>query len=449
MEKKKNEAEKPEYEVFQEKLLPPKESKTKALLRSLGRVVLYAFVFGVLAGAVFAFTERYLIKKWGLDGTIYPILSYSRVTPVPTPEPTPDMQGGDNTTSPTPEGTLTPQVTVALSENKTPSSGTLEDLNLVNQYYAGINRLAEEVSSSIVSVNAITEGVDWFEQVYETRKRASGLYVGNNGVELLFLVSLDSIEGATKYEITLKNGEVVTASLFAYDSDYRIAILSVAQSRLNGIAQSSLPTVASIEKGEIFSGMPVIILGYPNQHEGAIEFGFTTGVKESVLVADDQVSYFTTNVSRYADGDGFVYNLQGQVIGMTSSSLNRGEAGVFSAATLSEMTDILERMLNKKYKVYCGVRGEEVSEAAQKQYNVPKGIYVDEVIASSPALTAGLKSGDIITKVGGTSVTTMKEFHNALNSISNGKYYYLTISRENGGTRKEQTIQVQFEIRTH
>ena len=121
-----------------------------------------------------------------------------------------------------------------------------------------------------------------------------------------------------------------------------------------------------------------------------------TGTDQVVQVVDDEVVYFTTGITEYADGDGFVFNLSGDVIGIVSKSLNKGEQGVFTAAAVNGMREIIERMVNNFPRIYCGMRLETIDNVTGDKYKLPAGVYVSEVLMGSPAMYAGIKNGDII-----------------------------------------------------
>ena len=95
------------------------------------------------------------------------------------------------------------------------------------------------------------------------------------------------------------------------------------------------------------------------------------------------------------------------------------------------------------------MRLETVDEEMRRKNNLPDGIYVTEVLPSSPAIAAGLKNGDIILKVEATEVQTVRQFYKAISEIGSGKSIRIVVNRETKGERKEQTIQLTPETRLH
>ncbi len=454
-----------EQPVIREQIIPKKNKNWKRFGKGLARAVIYGSVFGVVGGVALVFTGNFLLKKLGLESMLRQVVGIGTVTQAPSATGTPTFttppvstKGPDNSDSPTPPGlTTTPPgvtpglpVTIIGSGSDPETDRTVKDETVQDflNMYSGIAQLSEELEKSLVQITAITEGVDWFEEAYETVGNATGLYVGDNGLDMLFLVNLDSIEGATKFNVTFANGETLPCSIFSYDTNYRLAVVAVRLSAVSNMEKELLPSTARFALEEVEVGAPVMVLGNPNGHPGAMELGMITGAGQVVQVTDDEVAYFTTGITEYAEGDGFVYNLQGEVIGIVSKSLNRGEQGVITAAAVNGMRAIIEATLNNVPRIYCGMRLEKVDSVMGGKYSLPEGIYVTEVLTGSPAMYAGIKNGDIITSVGITPVTGVRQFYEEISKVG-AQSVRIIVSRDNKGERKEQTLFITPETRLH
>ena len=65
-----------------------------------------------------------------------------------------------------------------------------------------------------------------------------------------------------------------------------------------------------------------------------------------------------------------------------------------------------------------------------KEYDIPKGAYIKDVKMDSPAMAAGLQSGDVITKVGKEAIFTVDGYENALLSLTPGKSVEVVVQRQ-------------------
>ena len=450
---------KEEQPVIQERIVPKKKNSWRRHGKALLRVVVYALLFGVVAAVTLVFFGSFLIKKLGLESAVRQVVGIGSET-----QPTMPTDAEGPTKIPSATKVPVPTNMVLFAPEATPDAGkntdgvqngganeTIGQDETVRNYlnmYSEIADLAGGLKKSLVRITSITEGVDWFEEAYETVGYATGLYVGDNGLDMLFLVNLDSIEGATKFNVTFENGETVPCSIFSYDTNYRLAVLSIRLSAIAEMKKEFLPEKAkfSLEGPEV--GTPVMVLGTPNGHLGAMELGMVTGTDQVVQVIDDEVLYFTTGITEYAEGDGFVFDLTGNVIGMVSSSLNKGENGVITAATISGLCEVIEDTLNNVPRVYCGMRLESVDTVMGGKYSLPQGIYVAEVLTGSPAMYAGIKNGDIITMVGIEPITGVRQFYKEISSVG-GQSVRVIVSRDAKGERKEQTLFMTPESRMH
>ena len=454
-----------EQQVIQEQIVPKKNKNWKRFGKGLARAAIYGVVFGLAGGVTLVFTGNLLIEKLGLDHTLRQMVGIGTATQVPSPTGVPGMTpppmptgSPHGTDTPTPPGLTatppetTPGVTVTIEGNKTEGGTELpvtdETVQGFLNMYSGIAALSGELEKSLVQITAITEGVDWFEESYETVGNATGLYVGNNGLDMLFLANLDSIEGATKFSVTFANGESLPCAIFSYDTNYRLAVVSVRLSAVAHMDKELLPVAAKFALDEVEVGAPVMVLGNPNGHPGAMELGMITGTGQVVQVIDDEVEYFTTGITEYAEGDGFVFNLAGEVIGIVSRSLNSGEKGIITAASVNGVQDIIEKTLNNVPRIYCGMRLETMDAETGGKYNLPEGVYVAEVLMGSPAMYAGIKNGDIITTVGITPVTGVREFYEEISKVG-AQSVRILVSRDTKGDRKEQTLFMTPETRLH
>lgn len=452
--KKKNASQKEELGIIQEKLLNDQKNKAADLRKHIGRMALFGVIFGIFAAATFVFAEKIMLKRLGIDGTLRQLVAIVNASKDENEKGTVTTKP-ENTPMPLPSGEITPAANgaekITLPVDETPFSKYENDTDISKfaDFYSEIGKVAAEAQKSLVDITAITEGVDWFDSKYEVRNEVTGLYLGKNGRELLFLTELDGIEGAGKFEVTMPKGDVVSGELYSYDADYRLAVISVPLVLVKGIPSESLPEYVVIGKRAVESGMPILILGHANGHKGAIELGLSTGVQDKISVVDGLLPYITTGVSRYAKGDGFVFNLQGQVIGILSEKLNKGETGVFSAVLFQGMTDRIEKLMNKYKHNYLGIQYEELNAVERERLGLPSGIYVTGMETSSPALAAGITTGDIIVAIGNTEITCSEDYCEAIRKASAGKSLKITVNREVKGKRSNLNLSVTVEERIH
>ena len=130
--------------------------------------------------------------------------------------------------------------------------------------------------------------------------------------------------------------------------------------------------------------------------------------------ADGQYQTIYTDVAGDISGSGVLVNIRGEVIGIINTSVRSDDqTNKISGYGISDIKDVIELLSNGKNVPYLGVSGVEVSSEMQGQ-GIPQGVYVKEVDAGSPAMAAGIQSGDIITNIADTDIINLLGYHNTL-----------------------------------
>jgi serine protease Do len=137
---------------------------------------------------------------------------------------------------------------------------------------------------------------------------------------------------------------------------------------------------------------------------------------------------------------GPLFDQYGRVVGITSAKLSSSSSdtttatieGMGFAIPINDVIDIITDYMQYGYvtgRPYMGITVRTVETDYQQAFGWPAGVYVNTVEDGSCAQTAGLKVGDIITKVGDTDVTSMAELSSAKNTYKAGETTTLTVYR--------------------
>jgi serine protease Do len=107
---------------------------------------------------------------------------------------------------------------------------------------------------------------------------------------------------------------------------------------------------------------------------------------------------------------GPVYDSKGEVIGIVSAKYKDiGVEGLGFAIPINDAVQIAEQLITNGYvtdKAFLGIVPQTISSETAEFYNVVEGVWVKSVEPGSCAEKAGLKIGDIITKLGDADVTS-------------------------------------------
>ena len=128
---------------------------------------------------------------------------------------------------------------------------------------------------------------------------------------------------------------------------------------------------------------------------------------------------------------GALVNSRGELIGINTLKLSSGE-GIGFAIPINPSILIIDQLIEygEVKRPYIGITGSTLDETIAKRYNVPSGVYVEEILEDGPA-NGKLEVGDIIVEAEGTKVTSISEINNVKNTYEIGDEFTLKIYRNN------------------
>lgn len=327
----------------------------------------------------------------------------SQMIPEPTPEPTP-------VPAPEPDpAELEEKLGQLLAETKL-------GINHYESLYGALAGVAGEVQKSMVTVAGVTSDVDWFDNAYENRGMVSGVIVADNGRELLILANINSIKGAESVTITFADNMEYAASVKKKDGNTGLAVVSVLKTDMKmSTAQMAKPVTLGTSAVGNLSGQPVIALGQPMGAAGSVCYGFITSSGNAIDLPDSRYKWMATDIYGSTSATGVLTDLKGQVIGIIDMSYSGSDTkNLIGAVGITELKKVIQRLSNDENIPYMGVHGADVTMEANEELGVPFGAYIMEIDMDSPAMDAGIQSGDVIVSVDGNEIMTYQELVSAI-----------------------------------
>jgi len=205
-----------------------------------------------------------------------------------------------------------------------------------------------------------------------------------------------------------------------------VNLADVSENTLGHIAMASLGSSRSVRPGE-----PVIAVGSPVGVTGSVLYGNLTLTDYKTSVIDGEYSLLITDMVRTADSSGVLLNLQGQVIGLIENKyLSTGNQNMLTAYGISDIKNVIEHLSNSKDLVYIGITGTNVTADITEEQGIPAGVYVTGVEMASPAMSAGIQPGDIITEISGQEITSVVHIQELLLKFSREQVIQVTVMRQ-------------------
>lgn len=248
------------------------------------------------------------------------------------------------------------------------------------------------------------------------------------------------VENADEILVSLKDGRQIKAKKLGSDAASDIALLQVEAKNLTAI------TIA--DSDNIRVGDYAVAIGSPFGLGQTVTSGIISALGRSGLNIENFEDFIQTDAAiNSGNSGGALVNLRGELIGINTAILgpSGGNVGIGFAIPSNMMNNLLGQIIEfgEIRRGVLGVSGRsvdsEIAKAMELQTN--QGGFVEQVVPNSAAEKAGIKAGDVITKVNGKSVKSFSELRGKIGSIGAGKKVDITIIRE--GKEKAFTIELQ------
>lgn len=398
-------------------------------LKSMGKCVAIALVFGLVAGAAFTGVDR-----------LWDTLS-------------PKTQTADTSNE-----TGVEADTVSSEE----SSSHIDSTTTGNvSTTTDVSEMVENVMPSIVAITNVSEQEyrSFFTQgtqVYESTSCGSGIIVGQDDSYLYIATNNHVVSDATSLTVEFSDGTTASAETKGTEEDVDLAVVQVALTELTDDTKSTIRVATLGDSDDLVVGQAAVAIGNALGYGQSVTTGVISALDRPVSVTNETTGTTSTNNVIQTDAainpgnsGGALLNLNGEVIGINSSkysstsvegmgfALPINEAKKYISAILNDTLDELEAS-----KGYLGINGIDVSSQISQSYNMPVGVYIASVVENTAASEAGLKQGQIITAVDGTEVTSVSELSELISKYTEGDEATLTVMTNNGSEYTESEVTV-------
>lgn len=309
--------------------------------------------------------------------------------------------------------------------------------------YGMLNDTAAKASKSVAVVTRITADSTWYGEEYENSGKAPGLIVAEHDKQILILCEDQAVQGADEITVTFPDGTLMKGKTVGIDTVSGYAVVGVDGTKISDSARQNF-AVAELgsSKQSNLTGTPVIALGAPAGTVGSVSYGIVTSTSTSLDVIDASYKLLTTDIYGSSAASGVLINLSGQVLGIIDMDYNGTDMkNMISAVGITDMKALIGQLSNGEKPAYLGIHGADVPENVTKEQGVPQGAYVRKVEEGSPAMAAGVISGDVITEFDGTSITTWSELLTKLRSHQPGDDVKLKVQRTGNDGYQEESLQ--------
>ncbi len=253
------------------------------------------------------------------------------------------------------------------------------------------------------------------------------------------LTNYHVIADADVVRISLHDGRETIASLIGNDPETDLAVLKI---NIGELPQVKIADIRQLQIGDV-----ALAIGYPFRIGQTVTQGIISATGRTQVSGNTYENFLQTDAAiNPGNSGGALVNVNGEIIGINSLIFTRtgGFNGIGFAIPIDLAKTVLEQIAQHGYVVrgWLGVGGLDLSSEILMKIGLPdiRGVLVTDVDKNGPGDKAGLKQGDIITKINDTPLTSVRDILNIVAAGKPGDIFTIT------GLRKRQSFMINAEL---
>ena len=281
--------------------------------------------------------------------------------------------------------------------------------------------------NAVVAITAEVTGRDNYGREIAGYSAGTGFFISPDGY---VVTNYHVIEGGTKVTVTTHGDEEYDAQIVGYEENNDLALLKV--------EKDNLPYVTLGSSNDLKVGDQVAAIGNVlSTFASSLTVGYVSGVDRVVDTEGTAMNMIQTDVAiNSGNSGGPLFNMYGEVVGITTAKFSGNSSsgasieGIGFAIPIDDVTGMIEDLMTHGYVTgaYLGVMVMDVDSNAQF-YGLPAGAYVESTSEGGAAERGGILAGDLITEVGGYSVTSVSDLTRVLRKFEAGQTVSVVLYR--------------------
>lgn len=223
------------------------------------------------------------------------------------------------------------------------------------------------------------------------------------------------VEDADDVRVSIgESNKRYVAKVVGRDALTDVAVLKI---DATGLSPATFGDSDQLEVGDV-----VLAIGNPFGVGQSVSRGIVSALSRGVGIGQFEDFIQTDAAINPGNSGGALLDTEGRVIGINSAILSRsgGFAGVGFAIPINLVRSVAEQMVNtgRVERGFLGVAPQDLTEDLTSQFGADKGALISQVTDESPAARAGLKAGDVITKVNAVEIRDARHLLMTISQIA-------------------------------
>jgi putative serine protease PepD len=330
-------------------------------------------------------------------------------------------------------GSSSPSVTTVVQ----PARGAALPTSLTSTRGLSVNQIYRQAGPGVVDITVTAQSGNggFFGGAQQTQGEGAGVVYDTKGD---ILTDEHVVAGATNVTVTFQDGHKVGAKVLGTDPSTDVAVIHV------NAPSSELHPISFADSASAQVGDPVVAIGSPFSLPETVTQGIVSAVGRSITAPNN---YTITGAIQtdapinpgnsggpLLDGNGHVLGLADQIETNNTTVSGQGSSSGVGFAVPSNTAARIANLI---------ISGKQIKHAFVGVFlngSSSGGAQVTTVQSGSPASTAGLHQGDLVTAIDGKAITSTQQFIETVDTFSPGQTITLTVKRGGSTTSVKLTL---------
>ena len=305
-----------------------------------------------------------------------------------------------------------------------------------------LSGVSSNVMPSIVSITGKfeTTSQSWFGQTQSSESEGvgSGIIIGKKDGKILIATNNHVVVDAKSLSVGFVDGKSASATIRGTDSDADLAVVEVNTKDMKASTLKKIAVITLGDSSKLKTGERAIAIGNALGYGQSVTGGYISALNRQVQLTDKTMTLIQTDAAiNPGNSGGALLNSKGELIGINTVKYSSEDVeGMGYAIPINTAKPIINKLIkneatSESEQAYLGVSGQTIDSSMASQFDMPSGVYVQQVIKSSPAQEAGISAGDVIVSIDGSSVSTMDGLKEKISNLKAGKKVKIVVKRQN------------------
>lgn len=342
---------------------------------------------------------------------------------------------------------------IELSDDESTAATTTKIEGIITD----VSDVVEKVMPSIVSISStdvVTQYDIFFGRQFSqpVEGSGSGIIIGQSDSSILIVTNNHVVANAEEIKVEFIDENKVNAVIKGTDSRSDLAILEVAIEDLSDDTLKAIKVARLGDSEKLKAGEIVIAIGNALGYGQSVTVGYISALNREVTNQDITMNLIQTDAAiNPGNSGGALININGEVIGINSLKFADTKVeGMGYAIPITDAVPMINLLINNKVTEitemgFLGVNvqtARNVTSDLSIQFNMPIGVFINDIVEASPAEQAGLASGNIIVGFNDVKIETVDDMLNILSYSRPGEEIILKVKEHQNGEYIDKELNV-------